>query len=299
MIDVSGVHPYADQYPMLDDDELAALADSIAEQGQLSPVVVTPDGLILDGRNRWAACNMLGIDCAAVTVTADPESWADLVIASNSTRRHMSTGARAMADALVLQVAGRRRDGRWARGTILDDRPISSGEQKALKQCGVVLDYAPGLATQVRDGALTLNAAYERANAERAKVDGDRKDAERATKMLKAKAKDDDRAAKYVRLIDVDELEPRAALAAYNEDTRKEREQAETERCIRSDLYSGIARAVQVCAGYGGYADIPKLMADYDPTELAPPQLDDEMSVETLTVARRLIDELIDWRKNL
>ena len=52
---ITGVHPYADKFPMLPEPELAELAESIRANGLRNPIVLTPDGLILDGRNRAAA----------------------------------------------------------------------------------------------------------------------------------------------------------------------------------------------------------------------------------------------------
>ena len=51
---ITGVHPYADKFPMLPEPELAELAESIRANGLRNPIVLTPDGLILDGRNRAA-----------------------------------------------------------------------------------------------------------------------------------------------------------------------------------------------------------------------------------------------------
>ena len=47
-----------------------------------------------------------------------PFDLAEYVIDSNVTRRNMSTGARAMSTALVLEADGRRKDGRWKRGSV-------------------------------------------------------------------------------------------------------------------------------------------------------------------------------------
>ena len=48
---------------------MAELAESIKANGLRNPIVVTPDGLILDGRNRWRACQRVGISANALTVT--------------------------------------------------------------------------------------------------------------------------------------------------------------------------------------------------------------------------------------
>ena len=113
---ITGVHPYAEKFPMLGDAELAELAESIAENGLRNPIVLTPDGLILDGRNRSAACERAGV--SPTTIVYEGDDLAEYVIDCNSSRRHMSTGARAMATALVLQAAQRRKNGRWVRGSV-------------------------------------------------------------------------------------------------------------------------------------------------------------------------------------
>lgn len=109
-------HPYADKFPMLPEPELAELAESIRANGLRNPVVVTTDGLILDGRNRAAACERVGVE--PETVVYDGDDLAEYVIDCNVTRRNMSTGARAMSTALVLAADGRREGGQWKRGSL-------------------------------------------------------------------------------------------------------------------------------------------------------------------------------------
>ena len=62
----------------------------------------------------------------------------------------MSTGARAMATAVVLQADGRREGGRWRRGTLsIGESPDSGTWRAALAEAGVILDYAGDLARAV------------------------------------------------------------------------------------------------------------------------------------------------------
>lgn len=169
---ITGVHPYADKFPMLPESELMELAESIRANGLRQPIVVTPDGLIIDGRNRYAACERAGVTPEAVVY--DGDDLAEYVIDANSSRRHMSTGARAMATALVLLDAVGRDAGKWKYGAVAKAErggSATSGWNHRLKECGVVLDFAPDLAPAVVAGDLALDAAFRQAE--------DRRDAER------------------------------------------------------------------------------------------------------------------------
>jgi hypothetical protein len=56
-------HPITLIFPLLEGDELDALARDIAENGPLEPISLDPtDGLIVDGRNRWRACQIAGVE---------------------------------------------------------------------------------------------------------------------------------------------------------------------------------------------------------------------------------------------
>lgn len=318
IVEIVGVHPYAEKFPMLPENELADLADSISANGLRLPIVMTPNGLILDGRNRWRACALAGVE--PLTEVYDGNDLAEYVIDANVTRRNMTTGQRAMATALVLEADGRREDGRWRRGSVIGaDDPanttsgISDSQrdwQNRLRECGVVLDYKRDLAEQVVSGAIALKDAFTQAEAIRTSAERDK-----IMKREKAKREKDEAAAdakrnaeivadltqagaqKYLDLIDAKSMTPKAAWAAHREDTRKERELAEQLRQARSDLYGGIAKALSTLSGYGEYENIGALMDDYNESELNPPQLSRYFEINHLDAAQRLITELIKWRK--
>lgn len=168
MTEIRGVHPYADKFPMLPDAELDELAESIRSVGLLHPVVVTPDGLILDGRNRLEACNRAEVE--ASTEVYDGTDLAEYVIACNVTRRNMSTGARAMATALVLRDAypdwrDASREAKYGVMSGLHESVQSRGFRTRVVECMVVLDFLPDLAASVVAGTLALDNAYQDAKA--------------------------------------------------------------------------------------------------------------------------------------
>jgi hypothetical protein len=85
-------HPIADVWPMMEQDMLQALAEDIKKNGQLVPVWLY-EGMILDGRNRYAACKMIGVEPKTQPYTGDePTAFA---VSLNDKRRHMTAGVRA------------------------------------------------------------------------------------------------------------------------------------------------------------------------------------------------------------
>ena len=54
------LHPFAALFPELPPEELTQLARDIKERGQLEPIILHK-GLILDGHNRYRACQKAGV----------------------------------------------------------------------------------------------------------------------------------------------------------------------------------------------------------------------------------------------
>ncbi|HEX4395418.1 MAG TPA: hypothetical protein VH084_28390 [Mycobacterium sp.] len=55
------VHPAAKMFPTGDEEYVHKLATSIRTEGQRTAIVLTPDGQMLEGRGRWAACQAAGV----------------------------------------------------------------------------------------------------------------------------------------------------------------------------------------------------------------------------------------------
>lgn len=101
-------HEYADLFPMMATADIARLADDIKENGQANPIV-TFEGKILDGRNRYQACTMAGVDPQFTEYDgAEPLAF---VVSHNLHRRHLSESQRGMVAAKManLQRGGDRR----------------------------------------------------------------------------------------------------------------------------------------------------------------------------------------------
>lgn len=86
------VHPAADLFPMLSDTELADLAKDIKEHGLVHPVVMFK-GVLLDGRNRLAACKIADVEPSFIEYDGDDP--VTFVISVNIMRRQLDPSQRA------------------------------------------------------------------------------------------------------------------------------------------------------------------------------------------------------------
>lgn len=92
-------HPVASMFPLMEGAEFDALVADIAEHGQLEPIWLY-EGKVLDGRNRWRACQQLGIEPRVQQWAngRDPEAF---VVSLNLHRRHLTRDQR---DALICDL---------------------------------------------------------------------------------------------------------------------------------------------------------------------------------------------------
>jgi len=77
-------------FPLLEQEELNELAEDIKKNGLLQPIILY-DGKILDGRNRYLACNSINIKPKFIIGTfKNREEAEDYVISENLHRRHLN-----------------------------------------------------------------------------------------------------------------------------------------------------------------------------------------------------------------
>lgn len=88
-------HPKAKFWPLMSDDELQKLADDIKANKQRLPIYETIKGEIVDGRNRFLACMIAGVDPVVETITERMYGPIESFIASmNEHRRHLGKAER-------------------------------------------------------------------------------------------------------------------------------------------------------------------------------------------------------------
>jgi ParB family chromosome partitioning protein len=94
-------HRFSEAFPLMDGEPFDQLVADIRDNGQREPVR-TYRGEVLDGRNRFLACEHLGVDPWIVESDAetDDEALAES-ISCNLHRRHLTASQRAMVGAML------------------------------------------------------------------------------------------------------------------------------------------------------------------------------------------------------
>ena len=197
------VHPVASLFPMIDDESLNALAEDIKKNGQREPIIVAyldeamiDEPVVIDGRNRHAACKLAGIEPEFKFVMSlndrelSPQVIADWIISHNLHRRHLTTSQKAMVGqgylAYLKEEAKKRQSEGGRRGAEITNSgsrvPQKSAEpargrdresavqagklvgvsHASIKDADFVVRNDPELAQQVRDSKVTVSAAAKR-----------------------------------------------------------------------------------------------------------------------------------------
>ena len=99
-------HDACTLFPMIGDDEFAALKADIKEHGQKQPILTT-NGVVVDGRNRLRACTELGIEPVFEEVKA-ADVFA-LVMSLNFHRRHLRPHEKGASLAAYMERVGAKK----------------------------------------------------------------------------------------------------------------------------------------------------------------------------------------------
>ncbi|MEU1497342.1 DUF5131 family protein [Streptomyces sp. NPDC005732] len=194
------VHAFADAFPLIDGEEFEELVRDIKRNGLREPIILNHDRTVLiDGRNRWRACEEAGSDPVFETL---PDRYTepmilDLIVSKNMARRQLNPGQRALmaleyeryyAEAAKEVEAARKlaqgnatkvRD--TERNATMADLPsqgvrvepmareertsreraakVVGASGRAVQQAKAVARDAPDLAAKVRAGEIALDAA--------------------------------------------------------------------------------------------------------------------------------------------
>jgi ParB-like nuclease domain len=155
-VEINGrpVHPVANLFPMMTDEELADLAADIKANGLIQPIVIDYKGLLIDGRNRAKACEIAGIEPAVRMFEGDdPRAF---ILSMNLKRRHMSAGQQAMAQAMIYpepEKGGRGKKSKNSTETL-------GFSAMRLSQARTVLSHSRDVAMEILAGTKLLDKEY-------------------------------------------------------------------------------------------------------------------------------------------
>lgn len=172
------VHPVADAFPLIEGEEFDALVADVDEHGLIEPIVLAPDGeTIVDGRNRYRACEKAGRDPVFTTLGqhyTDDEIVA-YIISTNIRRRHLSAGQLAMIGQSIREHLAVRANERMLAGSKNPDPTLGQGRSAhqagaavgvahtSITKAAKVKAVAPDLAADVMAGTKTLEEGYKQA----------------------------------------------------------------------------------------------------------------------------------------
>src|SRR5262245_42823053 len=173
-------HPVANIFPLMEGTEFEALKADIAANGLREPIW-TFDGQIVDGRNRYRACQELGIEPATCEWNGRG-SLVKFVVSLNLHRRHLTSSQSAVValegepwlakEAKERQRAGGKKAGRGRPSGKVQEKipePIPQARAEAARLTGtndryvsdakVIQAEAPELLQEIKTGKLSIARA--------------------------------------------------------------------------------------------------------------------------------------------
>lgn len=148
-------HPAADLFPLMSDEEVASLAEDIKSQGLKHPIIRDGEGRILDGRNRFRACEIAGVEPEFVEANGDDPIA--LVVSLNVKRRNLSKSQTAIAAAEAWDQVGAK-NGTKRRDVLAD---LFGTGREYVQRARSLIERDPDAAAEVKAGILTLGEAYD------------------------------------------------------------------------------------------------------------------------------------------
>jgi ParB-like chromosome segregation protein Spo0J len=164
-------HPLVKIFPEMEEFAFAELVADIKANGIREPITIYKNQ-ILDGRNRWRACQKLGIACPqrAYEGKGEERDLRAFVVSKNLHRRHLNTSQRAMIAAEIADMthggdrksdqAGKVQLDSVSRPSRTDAAQLLNVSPESVTTAKKVADRAePEVAKAVKDGKITVSAA--------------------------------------------------------------------------------------------------------------------------------------------
>ena len=179
-------HPWAELFPLLEGGAFEEFVADVKANGVREPVI-TYQGKILDGRNRYRACERLGIDPPQREYTGDSPLM--YVISLNLHRRHLDESQRAMIAAKLANMS-EGRPAANAKDSVSQSKAaevMNVSRTSVTRARKVMKEAAPEVVKAVEAGAVRLNTAHEIAGAPRDEQASAAKEGPKAVRKLAKK----------------------------------------------------------------------------------------------------------------
>jgi hypothetical protein len=159
-------HPFAELFPELPPEELAQLARDIKERGQLEPIILYK-GVILDGRNRYRACQIAGVKprIEEFDAKATKRSPEEFVLSRNLRRRHLTVGQKAAialewSEQIELSADPQKNKSRGRpKGAVSEGAKKIGINERRVFEVRQIRDASPSLYQDVKADRRSLNSA--------------------------------------------------------------------------------------------------------------------------------------------
>jgi len=154
---------------MMDDEQLASLADSIGRNGLRHKIVRWENGgngVLIDGRNRFRACELAGVEPQYESLEGDEDDVLAYIADANLMRRDLKQDQKIMALAMIYREPGKRGRGNKLdsdiRQNLANIGKALESNRKRLNEARSLLKYED-LQRSVMAGTKQLYKAYEEA----------------------------------------------------------------------------------------------------------------------------------------
>jgi hypothetical protein len=150
-------HPIANIFPLMEGEAFEALCSDIKENGLREPIILH-EGKVLDGRNRWRACEREGVKpWTGAFNGSDPLAY---VVSLNLHRRHLNESQRAMVAERIANM--RRGDNPQICGLVSQPQAaemLQVSERSIQSAAKVRRQGTPDLAAAVERGEVAVSTA--------------------------------------------------------------------------------------------------------------------------------------------
>jgi hypothetical protein len=141
-------HPIASVLPMLGQADLNALAADIQGNG-LRHRIVLLDGKILDGRNRYKACQIVGVQPEFREFNGDGDPIA-FIISENLCRRHLTASQKALAVAKIADLPRGNPNLKISENANKSQIGTNAHLEKTIEQAALDVDVSPTTVKQAK-----------------------------------------------------------------------------------------------------------------------------------------------------